>query len=209
MSNSERIGSVIILSGPSGAGKSTVCNQIIAKDNALSFSVSCTTRKPREGEINGVNYHFLAVDDFKAKIEADDFLEWAEVHGNYYGTQKSEVLGKAQQGYDVLLDIDVQGARLIREHCANDAELTACAEFVFVAPPSFEELESRLRGRGTEDEATIQKRLGNAKGEMEAWKEYDYLLIFSTPDESVNQLKSLLTTLRNKTSRLKEPGFNA
>ena len=203
----KRNGVILVLSGPSGAGKSTACNVVIETDGNLDFSVSCTTRKPREGEVDGVHYHFLTKKEFKNKIALDEFVEWAEVHGNYYGTLISEVLGKAKLGKDVLLDIDVQGARLMRKACENDLELANCVEYIFAAPPSFEELQRRLRGRGTEDADALQRRLSNAKGELEAWNEYDHLLVLDTPVQGQNDLRSLLVALRNKTKRVLESPF--
>ncbi len=205
----DRLGAIIVLSGPSGAGKSTVCNILISEDNNLEFSVSCTTREPRDGEVNGINYHFISKDEFKAKIESDEFIEWAEVHGNYYGTLKSEILGKAQQGKDILLDIDIQGARLIKEACKNDVELKKCVEYVFFAPPSFEELEQRLLGRGTESEESAQRRLQNAKGELEAWSEYEHLIVCHNKEQGLANMKGLLYTMRNKTKRINKPDFYA
>jgi len=205
----KRSGVILVLSGPSGAGKSTACNVIIEEDNNLAFSVSCTTRQPREGEVDGVHYNFITKEVFLKKVDNNEFVEWAEVHGNYYGTLISEVLGKAKEGKDVLLDIDVQGARLMRKACESDAELASCVEYVFAAPPSFEELERRLRGRGTETDDSLQRRLTNAKGELEAWAEYEHLLMLDTPEQGQNDLRSLLTTLRNKSKRLTESPFYA
>lgn len=204
----KRSGVILVLSGPSGAGKSTACNVIIEEDCNLAFSVSCTTRQPREGELDGVHYNFISKEVFLEKVDNDEFVEWAEVHGNYYGTLISEVLGKAKQGKDVLLDIDVQGARLMRKACEVDAELANCVEYVFAAPPSFEELERRLRGRGTETDESLQRRLTNAKGELEAWAEYDHLLLLDTPEQGQNDLRALLTTLRNKSKRITESPFH-
>lgn len=202
----KRAGVILVLSGPSGAGKSTACNVIIEEDDNLDFSVSCTTRQPRDGEVDGVHYNFLTKEEFKIKIENDEFVEWAEVHGNYYGTLISEVLGKAKEGKDVLLDIDVQGMRLMKVACGRDPELADCVEYVFAAPPTFDELEARLRGRGTETEESLNRRLTNAKGELEAWREYDHVLLLDTPEQGREDLKALITTLRNKTKRIVEFG---
>ena len=203
----KRNGIILVLSGPSGAGKSTACNVIIEEDDNLDFSVSCTTRNPREGELDGVHYNFISKELFKEKIDNNEFVEWAEVHGNYYGTLISEVLGKAKQGKDVLLDIDVQGARLMKKACELDTELDNCVEYVFAAPPSFEELESRLRGRGTETEESLKRRLSNATGELEAWREYDHILLLDTPEQGQDDLRSLISTLRGKSKRIKECPF--
>jgi len=202
----KRSGVILVLSGPSGAGKSTACNVIIEQDENLGFSVSCTTRQPREGEVDGVHYNFLTKEAFKQKIDNNEFVEWAEVHGNYYGTLISEVLGKAKEGKDVLLDIDVQGMRLMKEACEKDPELANCVEYVFAAPPTFEELEARLRGRGTETEDSLNRRLSNARGELEAWREYDHVLVLDTPEQGRDDLKALIVTLRNKSKRIVEFG---
>lgn len=203
----DRFGVILVLSGPSGAGKSTACNVIIDEDDNLEFSVSCTTRKPRDGEVDGIHYNFLSRSEFKQKIDNNEFVEWAEVHGNYYGTLISEVFEKAKQGRDVLLDIDVQGARLMRKACAQDPDLEKCVEYVFVAPPSFEELEKRLRGRGTETDESIKCRLTNAKYEFEAWSEYEHVLILDTQEQGREALRSLISTLRCKSKRIKECPF--
>jgi len=205
----KRIGIILILSGPSGAGKSTVCNKLISKDDKLNFSISCTTRKPREGEKDGVHYYFLEKEEFENKIKNNDFLEWAEVHGNYYGTLISEVLDRVKKGYDVILDIDVQGARIIRELTKTNKDLEQSAEYLFVAPPSFQELENRLRGRGTETEEVIQKRLTNAQKELSAWREYENAIVLETPEQSVEELEALIISLRNKSKRIIGEPFDA
>ena len=139
----EQCGVLIVLSGPSGAGKSSILSQVMKQRQNLCFSVSCTTRSPRPGEEHGKAYYFLEKEDFEAKIAAGEFLEHACVHGNYYGTLKSEVTNRLLQNKDVVLDIDVQGAMILKELCANDPLLSRCAEFVFVSPPSLEILEKR------------------------------------------------------------------
>ena len=194
-------GVAIVMSGPSGAGKSTVCHILLEQDDRLSFSVSCTTRQPREGEKNGVDYHFLSREEFESRIAAGDLLEYAEVHGNYYGTLKSAVLDQVKQGKSVLIDIDVQGQRLIRKACESDAELASASVFVFFAPPSYQELESRLRGRGTENEESLNKRLNNAKAELEAWTEYDYMVVNHQPQQAALELKAIIDAEKVKVSR--------
>lgn len=195
-------GVAIIMSGPSGAGKSTVCHILLKEDQNLTFSVSCTTRQPRAGEQDGVDYHFLSREEFEKRIAEGDLLEYAEVHGNYYGTLKSAVLDQVQQGKSVLIDIDVQGQRLIRKACELDADLDSASVFVFFAPPSYKDLESRLRGRGTEDEESLNKRLANAKGELEAWSEYDYMLINHKPEQAAAELRAVIDAEKVKVSRV-------
>jgi guanylate kinase len=162
----------------------------------LTFSVSHTTRNPRENEQDGVDYHFVTVDSFTEMRDAGNFLEWAEVHGNYYGTSRSAVKKQLQQGLDVILDIDIQGAAII----AEDSALAAVT--IFVAPPSLAELEKRLRGRGTDTEATIDVRLGNAAQEMAAAEKYDYLVINDELAGAVLTLKSILIAERSRGHRL-------
>ena len=173
----EKFGLALIVSGPSGAGKSTVCNLLRKRRPDLKFSVSCTTRSPRPGEKDGKEYYFLSQEEFDAKIAENQFIEHATVHGNSYGTLRSEILDRVIDGEDVLLDIDVQGALLIREFIKNDQFLAKCVEFAFIGPPNFAELENRLRLRATETEEAIAVRLKNAKNELEKWDKYDFLII--------------------------------
>jgi guanylate kinase len=160
----QRNGMILIISGPSGSGKSTLCKKMFAEFPSMEFSVSCTTRSPRGEEKDGVDYHFLDKKAFEEHIAKGDFLEYALVHGNYYGTLKSEVLDRTDRGIDVVLDIDVQGAMILKEKFAADPVIGPRLEMLFVAPPSYTELEKRLRGRGTDAEESIVKRLANAKG---------------------------------------------
>ena len=185
-------GVALVVSGPSGAGKSTVCRGLRAQWPDLHFSVSCTTRTPRPGETNGVEYTFLSPDEFRTRIAQGAFLEHAEVHGNYYGTPRSEVEPFVEAGADVLLDIDVQGARQVRESVQRNG-LADRVLFAFLAPPSLAELETRLRGRGTESEDVIQRRLANARREMDAWGEYDYLVVNDEVELAVARLLAILT----------------
>ena len=167
-----RYGMILIVSGPSGSGKSTLCEAMFKEFRELEFSVSCTTRAPRGEERDGVEYHFLTRAQFEQHIRQEDFLEYADVHGNFYGTLKSEVFGRTERGIDVLLDIDVQGALAIKKRFSADPAFNARMESVFIAPPGYAELERRLRGRGTDAEESIRKRLENSKREMSFWREY-------------------------------------
>ena len=174
-----RIGTALVISGPSGAGKSTVCAKMLAAaltDLHFRFSVSCTTRAPRPGEADGRDYHFLDRAEYDRLIAAGEFLEHAEVHGNGYGTLRREVEPFLERGDDVLLDIDVQGARQVRSRIAG-TPLAGHTVFVFLAPPSLTVLEQRLRGRGTDAEEVIRRRLENARRELAAWREYEYLVV--------------------------------
>ena len=205
--NVNRTGIALVVSGPSGSGKSSICKRVLSMREGLAFSVSCTTRAPRPGEVDGRDYHFLSKEEFQRKLTADEFIEHAEVHGNYYGTLKSEVLNRVLSGQDVLLDIDVQGAMQFRKLEASDAVLRRSAEYVFVAPPSYAELERRLRGRGTETEEVVQRRLANAKRELEAWREYRYLLVNDNLEEAIISLLKMIDSFRAATARLEEAPF--
>lgn len=189
-------GQLFILSAPSGAGKTTILKEVMADLERLTFSVSHTTRKPRKNEEDGMDYHFVPVDLFKEMCAEGSFLEWAEVHGNYYGTSRSAVQQQLEQGLDVILDIDIQGAAII----AADPSVQAVT--IFVAPPSVAELERRLRGRGTDNDETIAVRLGNAAKEMAAADVYDYLVVNDVLDEAVLTLKSVLIAERSRGHRL-------
>ena len=202
-----RLGIALIVSGPSGAGKSTVCNRLRRRHPELEFSVSCTTREPRNGEIDGKDYHFIDKKEFQRRVENNEFLEHADVHGNFYGTLKSEIIARVEAGKDVLLDIDVQGAVQVRKSSKKKSLIGKCSEYVFLGPPSFEELERRLRSRGTEKEESIRKRLDNAKSELEHWKNYDYLIINKDVEQAVKDMENLIAMLHKSTKRMEDAGF--
>ncbi len=203
----EKLGVAMIVSGPSGTGKSTVCNELKKLVPELGFSISCTTRTLRSGEENGREYYFISKDEFNAKIANNMFIEWAEVHGHFYGTLRSEVIDKVLEGEDVLLDIDVQGAMQIKKYAESDEILAKCLELVFIGPPSFEELELRLRTRATETEDAILLRLKNAKSELELWQEYGYLIINNELDKAVEEMKAVLDVMHKSAKRLTQSGF--
>ncbi|HBC87492.1 MAG TPA: guanylate kinase [Lentisphaeria bacterium] len=202
-----RLGIALIVSGPSGAGKSTVCNMLREKHPELCFSVSCATRKPRKTEVEGKDYYFLTKNEFQQKIKNNEFLEYAEVHGNMYGTLKTEILERVRAGKDILLDIDVQGAFQIRESSKKYSLLAKCTEFIFLGPPSFEELERRLRSRASDSEEAIRKRLDDAKSELDHWRDYDYLIINKDVEETVKDMEKLIDMLHKSTKRLEDSGF--
>ena len=189
-----------MVSGPSGSGKTTLCRRL-ADEKEAHYSISCTTRLPRDGEINGKDYHFLTTKDFQSRIDANEFLEYAKVHENYYGTLKTEVVNQLAVGIDVVMDIDVQGANQVRS--CSDAQIQAALIDLFVMPPSEEELRSRLTGRGTDAEEVIALRMRNALEEMEHWPEYSYRLISATREEDYLNFKSLMVAERLRVSRLK------
>ena len=196
-----RTGMVLILSGPSGSGKSTIYKAAIGGLGGIEFSVSCTTRQPRPGEVDGRDYHFISREQFDALVAEDAFAEHAEVHGNCYGTLKSELLGRVRRGIDVLLDIDVQGAAQLRALCSDSSEFCEACKFIFIMPPSFEELERRLRTRGTETEESILRRLANAKGEMEHAHEYDHIIVNDDLARAAKEFTELILGLRNHPKR--------
>ena len=187
-------GTLLVLSGSSGVGKSTIIAQVLEQRPELYFSVSCTTRAPRPGEVDGVNYTFISREEFQARIERGEFLEYAEYVGNYYGTSMTVIREKLEQGVDVLLDIEVQGAAKVRERLPDAAS-------VFIVPPSFEELAQRLRGRGTDSEEKIQKRLETARREAKEIKNYDYIVVNDTVDHAAQEVLAILTAQGCRTER--------
>lgn len=181
-----RRGKTFIVSGPSGVGKSTVLKALLEKRSNVYFSVSATTRTPRPGEADGVHYHFLDVDTFRQWIARDEFLEYAEYVGNFYGTPKKFVDEAMDQGRDVILDIEIQGAIQV---CSKRPDTVR----IFIAPPSWTELERRLTDRGTDSPEKIQKRLLRAKVEFQTAHTYDYFVINDTVEEAVEELNAIMT----------------
>ena len=200
-----RSGLILILSGPSGSGKSSIYKLSIGELGAIEFSVSCTTRAPRPGEVDGRDYHFISREEFDRLVAEDAFAEHAEVHGNCYGTLKSELLGRVQRGIDVLLDIDVQGAAQLRKLCEASCEFRRACVFIFIMPPSFEELERRLRARATETEESIVRRLANAKGEMAHASEYDHVIVNDDLSRAAAEFTALVRGLREDPARQTKP----
>lgn len=196
----QRKGILLVVSGPSGSGKTTLCRRL-ADEGEARYSVSCTTRPARPGEINGRDYHFLSHEEFIAKRDAGEFLESAEVHGNLYGTLKSEVIGPLSEGTDIVMDLDVQGAAQVRA-CA-DAGIRLSAIDLFVMPASEEELRARLSGRGTDSAEVIALRMQNALEEMRYWPEYTYRLISGDREEDYSRFKSLVIAERLRVTRLR------
>lgn len=182
-------GTLFVVTGPSGAGKGTVLNKVFQQVDRLHFSVSATTRTPREGEVDGVNYHFMTKEAFLSLVEQGRFLEHAQYVGNYYGTPMAPVEEKLEQGIDVLLEIEVQGALKVMEKCPE-------AVSIFIAPPSLDELASRLRGRGTEAEETIAKRLDTAAWECSQMGKYQYVVVNDLIDSAVDNMRSIIMAAR-------------
>jgi guanylate kinase len=198
---------LVIISAPSGGGKTTLCKQLLAARPDMARAITCTTRAPREDEQEGQDYYFLDAASFLKRVQAGNFLEHATVYGHSYGTLKSEVLGKLRQGKDVLLNIDVQGAATIRARAQEDIELRRALMSVFLTPPSFSILEERLRRRGTDAPAVVQKRLGVARQELAQWKHFDYLLISSTIQEDLRRMLVIVEAEKMRSSRLQPPEF--
>jgi guanylate kinase len=182
---------MIVVSAPSGTGKSTVLKRLLTSVGSIRFSVSHTTRTPRPGERDGASYHFVDRAAFEGLVAAGRFLEWAEVHDNLYGTSRDEYEQAERDGVDLLADLDVQGARQVRERLPD-------ALTVFILPPSFEALEGRLRGRGADPETAIQRRLARALGEARAYAEYDHVLVNDDVDECTESLRAILLASRSR-----------
>ncbi|MCK8828169.1 guanylate kinase [Natroniella acetigena] len=178
-------GNLIVLSGPSAVGKGTVLSALLEEYKDIYYSVSATTREARAGEENGVDYFFMSTKKFKSLIKKNEFIEWAKVHNNYYGTPKKYVEETLANGRDVILEIDIQGAKQVKE-CFEEGI------FVFLAPPSLDELESRIYGRGTESKKAIETRLENANQELKQVEEYDYLIINDQVKNAVKKLKAII-----------------
>lgn len=192
MENNSRVGNLFVVSGPSGAGKGTLLSQVIERIPDAWVSVSATTRSPRPGEIEGVHYFFLDTDHFKSLVEQDGFLEWAQVHDNFYGTLKKSVVDHMNAGDQVILEIDVQGALQVRKALPE-------AHLVFIEPPSLEELERRLRQRGTETEDVISSRMKTAEVELAQKMEYDVQIVNDDLERAVDELVEVINSFANDT----------
>lgn len=190
---------VFIISAPSGSGKSTLVSKLLESMGDLHFSVSYTTRAPRGAEKNEENYHFIDRTEFERRLANGEFLEWAQVFGNYYGTHRSEMERAFASGRDLLLDIDVQGARQLRESLPPGVAVS-----IFILAPSRQELEQRLRARGEDSEAVIERRLHDAAAEIENYDQYDYVLVNREVDESVETLRSIVRAERVRRIRIED-----
>jgi guanylate kinase len=193
-------GELFILSAPSGTGKTTLIQTMLSGGLALfgglAFSVSHTTRRPRSGEVDGKDYHFVTPETFREMIAGDRFLEWAQVHDNYYGTSYDEVLPRLERGIDVLLDIDVQGAEQVMARCPE-------AHGIFVLPPSYQDLERRLRSRGLDDDPTIAKRLAVSLTEIKRYDQYQYVIINDDARRASEVLAAIILEKRHRRERMK------
>ncbi|MEB1810031.1 MAG: guanylate kinase [Bacillaceae bacterium] len=190
-------GLLIVLSGPAGVGKGTVCSALRQENTDIQYSVSATTRAPREGEVDGVNYFFKSRDEFEEMIKNDALLEWAEYVGNYYGTPIDYVKKTIDEGNDIILEIEVQGALKVKERLPEGV-------FIFLMPPSLAELRKRIEGRGTETADVINKRMTVAKEEIDMMKKYDYVVENDEVRAAVNRIKAIVTAEHCKRERLIE-----
>ena len=187
-------GVLLVLSGPSGAGKGTICEQLLNKRKNLAYSVSATTRAPRKGEVDGRDYFFVTIEKFKEMIANNELLEHAEIYGNYYGTPRSYVMSILDEGRDVVLEIDPQGALQVKESFPD-------AVFVFVVPPSLDELSKRIYKRGTDSEEVIKRRLSAATSELAYASKYDYIIVNDEVEKATNKVSNILDAERNRAVR--------
>lgn len=178
-------GVLIVISGPSGAGKGTICKELLEKNKNLHISVSATTREPRKGEVDGVNYHFLSKEAFFEKVEKGEFLEYAEVYGNYYGTLKSNLYDMLEKGQNVILEIDIQGALNVKENTNEGI-------FIFILPPSMEELKNRIINRGSETQESLMQRFQSAYQEINFISRYNYAVVNDTVESAVKNVQNII-----------------
>lgn len=198
---------LFVISAPSGGGKTTLCQQLLATRKDITRAITCTTRPPRPDEKDGVDYYFFDAATFLNRVQAGHFLEHATVYGNSYGTLRSEVLHKLRSGKDVLLNIDVQGAATIRERVEHDEDLKRAFVSVFLTPPSLAVLEARLKNRGQDSPAVIQKRLSVARQEISQWRNFDYLIISTSIQEDLRRMVSIVEAEKMRQCRAKPPEF--
>jgi guanylate kinase len=189
-------GLLVVISGPSGAGKGTICKALL-DENDFWLSVSATTRQPRKSEVDGVNYYFLSKEDFEERISKNDFLEYAEVYGNYYGTPKSKALEAIDNGNDVILEIDIQGALKVKESYPEGV-------FIFILPPSMEELKKRIINRGSETPESLMTRFKSAYKEINYVSKYNYAVVNDTVEEAVKKIHGIMVAERCRVDRVKE-----
>lgn len=190
-------GVLIVISGPSGAGKGTICKALLDKHDNIYISVSATTRSPREGEVEGVNYYFLTKEAFEKKVSENGFLEYANVHGNFYGTPKVNVEKMLEEGKDVILEIDIQGALQVKENFKEGV-------FIFILPPSMEELKKRIIKRGSETEESLMTRFKNAYKEINYVSKYNYAVVNDTLELAVSKVESIIAAEKCRVDRIKE-----
>lgn len=201
----DRVPLLLLISAPSGAGKTTLCRNLLARCAGLTRAVTCTTRPPRPGEINGLDYHFVDDPTFLRYMAEGAFIEHAEVYGYRYGVLRSELLDRLGRGLDVLLNVDVQGAATIRDRARHDPQLARALVTVFLCPPSLDELERRIRTRGTDPEDVIQRRLAVARREIAEWPKFDYLVVSGTVEDDIRRVLAIMEAERMRTVRAAPP----
>ena len=207
MSEPKKSSLLIVISAPSGGGKTTLCQQLLAARPDMTRAVTCTTRTPRAGERNGIDYYFFDPEEFQARVQAGQFLEHATVFGRSYGILRSELLDKLRLGRDVLLNIDVQGAATIRSRMEAEPELKPALVTVFLTPPSIRVLEERLKKRASDAAEEIERRLGVARKEIAQRSHFDYLLISSTIPEDLRQMLAIVEAEKMRATRAQPPEF--
>jgi guanylate kinase len=190
-------GVLIVVSGPSGAGKGTLCKKLIERNKDIALSISCTTRALRGKEVEGINYYFISTEEFESRIENNDFLEYASVYGNYYGTPKWKVLELIDKGVDVILEIDIQGALKVKEEYQDGV-------FIFILPPSLQELKERISSRGTDSKEAIIKRMDCAYEELSYVFKYDYAIVNDYIENAVDKIEAIIVAEKNKANRQKQ-----
>ena len=194
-------GLLLVVSGPSGTGKGTICKKMVEMNDALKLSVSATTRQPRLGEKEGISYYFKTREEFEKMVENGEFLEHAMIYDNYYGTPKQAIVDQLDAGVDVILEIEMQGARQIREVCPD-------AVFVFILPPSLDELKHRIVGRGTETKEQIEKRFNSAYNEIKLLGDYDYFIFNNIVDKSAEEIFEIIKSEKSRVARYKKDIFD-
>jgi guanylate kinase len=190
-------GLLVVISGPSGAGKGTICMQLLMEMSFLKVSVSATTRKPREGEKDGIDYFFIEEEEFLKRVKNNEFLEYAKVYGNYYGTPKEEVFKQLKAGKDIILEIDIQGALQVKKNYPMGV-------FIFILPPSLTELKNRIEGRGTDSKEVILRRMESAYDELNYAFQYDYVVVNDWVDIATEKIKHIILAEKNRAIRKKE-----
>ena len=190
-------GLLVLISGPSGAGKGTICKRLLMEMSYLKVSVSATTRKPREGEAEGISYYFIDEEEFIKRINNDEFLEYAKVYGNYYGTPKEEVFKQLKAGNDIILEIDIQGALQVKKNYPMGV-------FIFILPPSLAELKTRIEGRGTDSKEVILRRMESAYDELNYAFQYDYAVLNDQVEVAAEKIKHIIEAEKNRVIRKKE-----
>lgn len=207
MSKNQAAPLLILISAPSGGGKTTLCDMLLESRPGMTRAITCTTRPPRPGEKDGVDYYFFTAAEFLKRVQAGNFLEHATVYGNSYGLLKSELLAKLRAGKDVLLNVDVQGAATIRAAAQEEPELREALVTVFLTPASVEIVRARLKKRNSDPEPVIQKRLAVARQEVGQWKNFDYLLISTSKQEDLRRALAIVETEKMRVARSQAPEF--